>query len=166
MRYLNWPENDIHVTVDTLWRVHGATAASGDGKHCLLILQKISHHFAHLLGGRKLMKQPQGREHTSPPISYWHYFPHWLFRATQCDTAQVPAWKMEPDRWWAQASSPSVLPSFTTLWSKGSIFLGVANPGMVGIEMQNQCWLLMPSGGYLLIVLFCLPKVLGMYLGM
>lgn len=37
---LNWPENDIHVSVDTLQRVHGAATARGDGEHRLLIPER------------------------------------------------------------------------------------------------------------------------------
>lgn len=38
--YLNWPENDVHVPVDTLKRVHGAAAPRGDGKQGLLVLKE------------------------------------------------------------------------------------------------------------------------------
>lgn len=88
--YLNRPENDIHVPVDTLKRVHGAATPSGDGKQGLLILKEKTSVTRSLLGPSELMNRgPQGRRTNEATLSGL------LFQASgplppQHDSAHVP----------------------------------------------------------------------------
>lgn len=108
--YLNWPENDIHVPVDTLKRVHGATAPSGDGEQGLLILkEKTSVTSPALLGPRELMNRAPGRA-----ANCCYYFRLQLLCGPSMTLRNVPTVAVPSKRLWIATGTAQIINSLKT----------------------------------------------------